>query len=71
MLFDYLMQDALLGLFFEPFIFEKVPASDQRADNLYLEGYIERIGTGTRDIIRLCKERELKEPDFFQEGVKN
>lgn len=37
MLFDYLMQDALLGLFFEPFIFEKVPASNQRADNLYLD----------------------------------
>lgn len=37
MLFDYLMQDALLGLFFEPFIFEKVPASNQRVDNLYLD----------------------------------
>jgi predicted HTH transcriptional regulator len=37
MLFDYLMQDPLLGLFFEPFIFERVPASSQRADNVYLD----------------------------------
>lgn len=37
MLFEYLMQDALLGLFFEPFIFEIVPASSQRADNVYLD----------------------------------
>ncbi len=37
MLFDYLMQDALLGLFFDPFIFERVPASSQRANNVYLD----------------------------------
>jgi len=37
MLFDYLMQDALLGLFFDPFIFEKAPATNQRADNLYID----------------------------------
>jgi ATP-dependent DNA helicase RecG len=36
MLFDYLMQDALLGLFFEPFVFEKLPASDRSAANIYL-----------------------------------
>jgi predicted HTH transcriptional regulator len=36
MLFDYLMQDALLGLFFEPFVFEKLPAMEQSAENTYL-----------------------------------
>ncbi|MEA2012497.1 MAG: hypothetical protein U9O87_05335, partial [Verrucomicrobiota bacterium] len=25
MLFDYLTQDSLLGIFFEPFLFEKLP----------------------------------------------
>lgn len=36
MLFDYLTSDALLGRFFEPFIFEKVPASDHSATTVYL-----------------------------------
>lgn len=27
-LYDYLCQDALLGRFFEPFLFENLPASD-------------------------------------------
>jgi len=35
-LFDYLHSDPLLGLFFEPFLFENLPASDQRADAVYL-----------------------------------
>jgi predicted HTH transcriptional regulator len=34
---------------------------------MYLAGYIERMGTGTGDIIRLCKEDGLKEPEFIQE----
>ncbi len=37
MLFDYIHSDALLGRFFQPFIFENCPATDQRADQLYLE----------------------------------
>jgi len=36
MLFDYLMQDSLLGLFFEPFIFEKLPAMEQSVENTFL-----------------------------------
>ena len=36
MLFSYLLQDALLGHFFEPFIFENLPATDQRTDKLYI-----------------------------------
>ncbi len=37
MLFDYLTTDALLGRFFEPFIFEKLPAADIKASVAYLE----------------------------------
>ena len=33
---EYILADPLLGRFFEPFIFESLPASDQRADALYL-----------------------------------
>lgn len=35
-LFAYLHSDPLLGLFFEPFLFENLPASDQRADSVYI-----------------------------------
>ena len=35
-LFDYLHSDPLLGLFFEPFLFENLPASDQRVDAVYI-----------------------------------
>ncbi|MGB4847981.1 MAG: DUF4062 domain-containing protein [Saprospiraceae bacterium] len=37
MLFDYLTTDALLGRFFEPFIFEKLPARDVKASVAYLD----------------------------------
>jgi len=37
MLYNYLLTDALLGRFFEPFIFEKIPASDIKASKAYLE----------------------------------
>lgn len=36
-LFEYIATDALLGKFFEPFIFEKLPAKDVRTDTTYLE----------------------------------
>lgn len=35
-LYDYILADPLLGRFFEPFLFEYLPASDQRADTIYL-----------------------------------
>ena len=44
-----------------------IPANPLIAEPMYLAGYIERLGTGTGDIIRLCKEKGLKEPDFIQE----
>src|ERR1035437_3776394 len=35
-LFNYLISDPLLGLFFEPFIFENIPASDRKVDTAYI-----------------------------------
>jgi predicted HTH transcriptional regulator len=43
-----------------------VPANPLLAEPMYLKGYIERLGTGTADIIRIAKENKLKEPDFEQ-----
>ena len=34
---EYLRHDALMRRFFEPFLFEDVPAADRRADELYLD----------------------------------
>lgn len=34
---EYLRSDKLLGQFFEPFLFELLPASDQRADAVYVD----------------------------------
>ena len=52
MLFNYLHSDALLGLFFEPFLFENLPASDQSTDTAYIREvsktdiYLGLFGTG-------------------------
>lgn len=40
------------------------PANPLLAEPLYLAKYIKRMGTGTRDMIRLCNEAGLREPDF-------
>ena len=45
------------------------PANPLIAGPLYLAGYIERLGTGILDMIRLCKEAGLNEPEFKQEDV--
>ncbi|MHB8336114.1 MAG: ATP-binding protein [Ignavibacteriaceae bacterium] len=37
MLNEYISTDALLGRFFEPFIFETLPANDRKSDAAYLE----------------------------------
>jgi ATP-dependent DNA helicase RecG len=31
---------------------------------MYLSGYIEKLGTGTQEMIKLCKNKGLKEPNF-------
>ena len=48
-------------------IHNSVPANPLLAEPMYLTGYIERLGTGTSDIIRIADEAGLPEPDFIQE----
>lgn len=43
-----------------------VPNNPLIADPLYLARYIEKAGSGTQAIIRLCREAGLPEPDFEQ-----
>jgi len=43
-----------------------VPANPLLAEPLYLAGYIERLGTGTLDIVAKCLSHGLKEPEFIQ-----
>ena len=45
-----------------------VPANPLLAEPMYLAGYIERMGTGTRDMIRRCIEAGLPEPEFTASG---
>ena len=44
-----------------------IPANPLLAESMYLAAYIERMGTGTGDIIRLCDEQGLKPAEFIQE----
>ncbi len=46
-----------------------VPANPLLAEPMYLAGYIERLGTGTSDMVRLSVKAGLKEPDFKQEEI--
>ncbi len=47
------------------------PKNPHLAEALYQAGFIERFGTGTGEIIRLCKQAGLKGPDFnFEEQFK-
>ncbi len=41
-----------------------VPANPLVAEPLYLTKYIERMGTGTRDMIERCRKAGLPEPEF-------
>ena len=41
-----------------------VPGNPLLAEPLYFTKYIERMGTGTGDMIRLCREAGLAEPEF-------
>ena len=45
-----------------------VPRNPLIAESLYLTQYIERMGTGTGDMIRLCTAAGLAEPDFGFRG---
>lgn len=37
------------------------------ADPLFWTGYVDKVGTGTEDIVNLCKDKGLKSPEFHQE----
>lgn len=41
-----------------------VPANPLLAESMFLAEYIERMGTGTLDMIRRCREAGLPEPEF-------
>ena len=41
-----------------------VPANPLLAESLYLAQYIERVGTGIRDMITRCRQAGLPEPQF-------
>ncbi len=44
-----------------------IPVNPLIAEPMYLNGTIERMGTGTRDIVQKCLKAGLKEPVFYQE----
>lgn len=44
------------------------PSNPLIAHPLYLTHYIESLGTGTLDVIRLCREADLPIPEFAQRG---
>lgn len=45
-----------------------VPFNPLLAEPLYLAEYIERMGTGTGDMIRRCRDAGLREPEFTSSG---
>ena len=45
-----------------------IPNNPLLAEPLYLTQYIERMGTGTLDMIRRCREAGLPEPEFTISG---
>ena len=47
---------------------ESLPGNPLLAQSMYLRGYIERMGTGTVDMIRRCAEAGLPEPEFVARG---
>ena len=48
-------------------IHPSIPVNPLIAEAMYLNGYVEKIGSGTQDIVRKCKGHGLKEP-FYQQG---
>jgi predicted HTH transcriptional regulator len=45
-----------------------LPRNPLIAEALFLAHYIEKVGTGTLDVIAGCQSAELPEPEFLQEG---
>lgn len=45
-----------------------LPRNPLIAESMFLAHYIEKVGTGTLDVIAGCQLAELPEPEFFQDG---
>ena len=61
---EYVRKDAILGRFFDVFLFEEVPAQERKADGLY-KGYIEKSGTG--DMIAKCASWGVPAPEWYED----
>ncbi|MFI3297481.1 MAG: DUF4062 domain-containing protein [bacterium] len=48
---------------------QSIPANPLLANPMYLAGSIERLGTGTRDIISMCENAGLRTPEFVQDDI--
>ena len=48
-------------------IHTSIPANPLLAKPMYLKGYIERVGSGTLDMVRMAEESGLQEPVFEQD----
>ena len=46
---------------------KSLPTNPLLADPMYWNGYIEKVSTGTEDIINKCRAYGLKTPEFYQE----
>ena len=46
---------------------KSLPANPLIADSLFWTGYVDKVGTGTEDIVNLCKDKGLKSPEYYQE----
>ena len=68
-LVEYIRKDALLGLFFEPFIFEEVHACNSAPQALNWAGYVEKSGNGTEAIVRRCVQSGLKTPEYHPDNT--
>ena len=53
MLFDYLTTDALLGKFFEPFVFENIPALNAAPATVFLQEVADKLGIPILGSIKL------------------
>ena len=63
---EYVRKDAILGRFFDVFLFKEVPAQERKADGLY-KGYIEKSGTGTGDMIAKCASWGVPAPEWYED----
>ena len=46
---------------------KSLPVNPLIADPMFWMGYIEKVGTGTEDIVNLCKDKGLQSPEYHQE----